>query len=122
MTFFFRNDGDGGIGSLNDSGTWTIYNGTDTVQSTYGLQVNQLNGINLNASEGLSSGQKSTVLRASGDKQWIDSYGIFKRNSQQVSENVQVNNGDNCMSANGPITINNGVTVTINNGGNWSIV
>ena len=119
--FFFRNDGNSGIGSINDNGCWTIYEGTDTTQSTYGLQVNQKNGINLNASEALSSGQKSTVLRASGDKQWIDSYGIFKRNRQEVSESIIVAGTDNCMSA-GPITINNGVTVTINAGGNWSIV
>ena len=119
--FFFRNDGNSGIGSINDNGCWTIYEGTDTTQSTYGLQVNQKNGINLNASEALSSGQKATVLRASGDKQWIDSYGIFKRNRQEVSESIIVAGTDNCMSA-GPITINNGVTVTISNGGNWSIV
>ena len=80
-----------------------------------------MNGINFNASEGLSSGQKSTVMRASGDKQWIDTYGIFKRNRDTVAENIEVNNGDNCMSA-GPITINNGNTITVNNGGSWSIV
>ena len=119
--FFFRNNGDGGIGSLTGSGTWTIYSGSDQSQTTYGIQVNGLNGVNLNASEGLSSGQKSTVLRATGDKQWIDTYGIFKRNRNTVAENIQVNNGDNCMSA-GPITINNNNTVTINNGGSWSIV
>ena len=119
--FFFRNNGDGGIGSLTGSGTWTIYSGSDTSQTSYGIQVNGLNGVNLDAAEGLSSGQKTTVLRASGDKQWIDTYGIFKRNRDTVAENVQVNNGDNCMSA-GPITINNGNTITVNNGGSWSIV
>ena len=36
-------------------------------------------------------------------------------------ENIKVNNGDNCMTA-GPIQINNGSTITINNGGSWSIV
>ena len=119
--FFYRNNGDSGIGSLNDNGCWTFYSGSDTTQSTYGLQVNQLNGINCNASEGLSSGQKSTVMRASGDKQWIDTYGVFKRNRNSVAENISVNNGDNCMSA-GPVSINNGVTITVNNGGSWSIV
>jgi len=119
--FFFRNDADTSIGSLNDNGCWTFYSGSDTTQSTYGLQVNGLNGVNLNASEGLSSGQKSTVLRASGDKLWIDTYGIFRRNRDTVAEDIQVNNGDNTMSA-GPITINNGNTITINNGGTWSIV
>ena len=119
--FFFRNDADTGIGSLNDNGCWTFYNGSDQTQSTYGLQVNQLNGININASEGLSSGQKSTVLRASGDKQWIDSYGVFKRNRNTCSESITITSSDNCMTA-GPITINNGVTITVNDGGSWSVV
>ena len=119
--YYFRNNSNSGIGSLNDNGCWTFYSGSDQVQSTYGLEVRQLNGINLNASEGLSSGQKSTVLRAGGDKLWIDTYGVFRRNRNSVNENISVNNGDNCMSA-GPITINNGVTITVNNGGSWSVV
>ena len=119
--FFFRNNGNSGIGSLNDNGCWTIYSGSDQTQSTYGIEVRQLNGLNLNASEGLSSGQKSTVLRAGGDKQWIDSYGVFKRNRQTVAENITVASTDNCMTA-GPITINNGTTITIADGGSWSVV
>ena len=74
-----------------------------------------------NASESLSSGQKSTVLRASGDKLWIDSYGVFRRNRQTVAEDIIVSSSDNCMTA-GPITINNGVTITVSNGGSWSVV
>ena len=77
--------------------------------------------MNINASEGLSSGQKSTVLRASGDKQWIDSYGVLKRNRQTIAEDIIVSSSDNCMTA-GPITINNGSTVTVSNGGNWTVV
>ncbi|MBO55415.1 MAG: hypothetical protein CL886_07110, partial [Dehalococcoidia bacterium] len=119
--FFFRSDSDNGIGSLNDNGCWTFYSGSDRTQSTYGLQVDGLNGLNLYAGEGLSSGQKSTVLRASGDKMWVDTYGVFRRNRNSVAENINVNNGDNCFSA-GPISINNGTTITINNGGSWSIV
>ena len=119
--FFFRSDTDNGIGSLNDNGCWTFYSGSDRTQSTYGLEVAQLNGINLLASESLSSGQKSTVLRAGGDKLWVDTYGVFRRNRNSVGENINVNNGDNCFSA-GPISINNGTTITINNGGSWSIV
>ena len=119
--FYFRNNANTGIGSLDSSGCWTVYSGSDRTQSTYGLEVVQLNGLNLNASESLSSGQKSTVLRAGGDKLWIDTYGVFRRNRNSVAENINVNNGDNCMSA-GPITINNGVTITVNTGGSWSVV
>ena len=61
------------------------------------------------------------VLYANGVKQWLDSYGIFKANSNTVAENITVPANVNCVSA-GPITIANGYTVTINSGGNWAIV
>ena len=60
-------------------------------------------------------------LYANGVKQWIDSYGIFKSNSNTVAENITIPANINCISA-GPITIANGYTVTINSGGNWAIV
>jgi hypothetical protein len=121
--FYFRSNNDSGMGSINgDGGYWTLYGGSDQSQSTYRLEVRGSNGVNINTSStGLSSGQRSVVLRAEGDKQWIDTYGVFKRNRNTVAENITVANGDNCMSA-GPITINNGNTITVNNGGSWSIV
>ena len=61
------------------------------------------------------------ALYANGVKQWIDSYGIFKSNSNTVAENITIPANINCISA-GPITIANGYTVTINSGGNWAIV
>jgi hypothetical protein len=84
------------------------------------MQVLGASGLNVEA-VALASGQNSSVLRASGDAQWIDSYGVFKRNRQTVGENITVGATDNCMSA-GPITINNNVTITISNGGSWSII
>ena len=72
------------------------------------MQVTGDNGFNINASESLSGGQKSTVLRAGGDKLWIDTYGVFQKNRNTVTESITVVNGDNC-SSNGPITINNGM-------------
>ena len=59
-------------------------------------------------------------LRASGDAQYIDSYAIFKKTRKTVSENISVNNGDECTSF-GPISIDTGTTVTINTGGEWAI-
>ena len=111
------------MGSLDgNGGTWTFYSGSDQNQTTYRVEVRGQNGLNINTSSvGLSGNQRSVVLRADGDKQWIDRYGVFKRNRNTVNENVTVNNGDNCMTA-GPITINNGVTVAISNGGSWSVV
>jgi hypothetical protein len=72
-------------------------------------------------SVGISSGQRSVVLRAGGDKTWIDRYGIIKRNRQSISESITINNGDSCFTA-GPLTINNGYTISIANGGSWVII
>jgi len=46
---------------------------------------------------------------------------IFYENSQVVTADYSITAGKNAMTA-GPITINNGVTVTIPNGSNWVIV
>ena len=105
-----------------NGGTWTFYSGGDQTQTSYRVEVRGQNGLNINTSSvGLSSGQRSVVLRAEGDKQWIDTYGVFKRNRQTIGENITVSSSDNCMTA-GPITINNGNTITIANGGSWSII
>ena len=61
------------------------------------------------------------VLYANGEKQWLDKWGVFKANRNFVQEDVTIPANTNCVTA-GPITINNGVTVTINSGGNWAIV
>ena len=105
---------------MGGNGLWNFH-GDSSEQTSYRVNVRGNSGLNLDATESLSSGQKSTVLRAGGDKQWIDSYGVFKRNRQTVAESITVSASDNCMSA-GPITINNGTTITISNGGSWSIV
>ena len=104
----------------NNDGYWN-FAGNGVTKTDYRVNVEGASGLSVNATEALSSGQKTTVLRATGDKQWIDSYGVFKRNRQTVAEDITVGATDNCMSA-GPITINNGTTITITNGGSWSIV
>ena len=45
--------------------------------------------------------------------------GIFRVNPQSISVNHTIDSADNAMSA-GPISIDSGVTITIN--GNWSVV
>ena len=47
--------------------------------------------------------------------------GVFMSSSQQVTANTTLSNGTNYMSV-GPITINSGITVTINSGSNWTVV
>ena len=69
----------GNYTNMHSTGYWN-FAGNSTTQTTYRAQFQGASGVNLNASESLSSGQKTTVLRATGDKQWIDSYGVFKRN------------------------------------------
>ena len=46
---------------------------------------------------------------------------IFYENGQSVTTNYTISNGKNAMSA-GPITINNGVTVTVGTGETWTVV
>jgi len=60
-------------------------------------------------------------LRANGDRQWIDSYGVFKANRNTISESLVVPQNTNCMTA-GPVTINNNVIIEIADGASWSIV
>ena len=105
---------------MGGSGLWNFH-GDASEQTSYRVSVRGNSGLNLDATESLSSGQKSTVLRASGDKQYIDTYGVFKRNRKTVAESITVANGDACTSG-GDITINSGATVTISSGGSWSIV
>jgi len=46
---------------------------------------------------------------------------VFKENSTTVASSYTIRNNYNAMSA-GPITVNNGVTVTIGAGETWTIV
>ena len=46
---------------------------------------------------------------------------VFYENGQTVTTNYSISVGKNAMSA-GPITVNNGITVTVPSGANWSIV
>jgi len=46
---------------------------------------------------------------------------VFYENDQTVTTNYTITTNKNAMSA-GPITVNNGVTVTVPNGSSWTIV
>ena len=122
--YYWRNNADYSIASCDaDNGTWTFYEpGGDTTQSSYRMEIRGDNGLNIDSSSvGVSSGQRSVVLRANGDKQWVDRYGIIKRNRQSISESITINNGDSCYTA-GPLTVNNGYTIQIASGGSWVII
>ncbi len=46
---------------------------------------------------------------------------VFYENGQNVTANYTITNGKNAMSA-GPITVDNGVTVTVGAGETWTVV
>jgi len=81
----------------------------------------------LGATEASNTG--NTSLAASDAVGGVDSAGtltlvnfeknIFRINGQNLDSNHTIDSADNAMSA-GPITIDSGVTVTIN--GNWTVV
>ena len=68
-----------------------------------------------------SNGRNTSVLHANGDAQYLDSYGIFKTNRTVASEDTTIPANTNAMSA-GAIEIGNNVTITVANGGSWTIV
>ena len=47
--------------------------------------------------------------------------GVFVESTQQITANTTLSNGTNYMSI-GPITINSGITVTVNSGATWVVV
>ena len=76
------------------------------------------------------SGTDKVLGYTSNGMEWVESAAgatgggtdkIFWENGQTVTTNYTITNGYNAMSA-GPITINNGVAVTIGTGENWTIV
>ena len=79
----------------------------------------------------LAVGSNGQVIKSDGtDISWGDAAAgatgagsdkIFWENGQTVTQNYTITDNKNAMSA-GPITINNGVTVTIGDGETWTIV
>ena len=76
------------------------------------------------------SGTDKVLGYTSNGMEWVESAAgatgggtdkIFWENGQSVTTNYTITNGYNAMSA-GPVTINNGIAVTIGTGENWTIV
>ena len=92
--------------------------GINKANPTYTLEVAgnmQIEGTTM------TSQQVDQTMFVNGDKMWLDPYGVIKVNRNNINQSITVNAGQNASST-GPITINNGVVVTIANGGVWSIV
>jgi len=90
----------------NDSVVWKLPN-ADTTVSGYAL-ISDGNG-------NLSWGQAGSGAQGGSTNK------IFWENDQTVTANYTISNGQNAGSF-GPITIQNGVTVTVGDGETWSIV
>ena len=60
-------------------------------------------------------------LYVNDDKQYLDTYGVIKRNRNTIAESITIGGSDNASSV-GPITIASGHTVTISSGGVWNIL
>ena len=75
--------------------------------------------LRVNVIDSATNTEFKDTITANGDKQWVDSYGVIKTNRNNISENVTIPTGTNGLST-GPISINNGFTVTVN--GEWTIV
>ena len=69
----------------------------------------------------INSGQCDDVLEANGEKQYIDTKGIVKRNSNTVSESLTISSNDRCMST-GPIEVTGAAVVTVQSGGVWVVL
>ena len=83
---------------------------------------NLINDGSLNIGGSTFTNQVNTsVIYANEDPQYIDTYGIFKTNRNIVNEDITIPAATNAMSA-GPLTINNGITITIPAGSSWSVV
>ena len=63
----------------------------------------------------------ANVLRANGDPQWLDTYGVMKANRNSITEDITVPNNVNAMTI-GPIEIGASNIITIANGGVWTVV
>jgi len=101
---------------------WTeTANGTDIYRGTK-VGINRANSTNLTYDLDVTGSVGMTgILYANGDKQWVDTYGVFKANRNTIAENVTIPSNTNAMTA-GPITINNNYTITISDGSSWSII
>jgi hypothetical protein len=92
--------------------------GVNKADPTYQLHV--LGSVNIEGQDFVNQAN-NRVLYANGIKQWLDTYGTFKSNRNFVDENITIPTGYNAGSF-GPITINNGIVITVADGGSWNIV
>lgn len=104
-------------GSNFEIGTGTYTSSGTTLSRTVSESSNSNNAINLSGSATVFIGATAQDLSPLGG----GSNKVFFENDTNVTANYTITNGKNAMSA-GPITIDNGVTVTVGTGETWTVV
>ena len=104
-------------GSNFEIGTGTYTSSGTTLSRTVSESSNSNNAINLSGSATVFVGATAQDLSPLGG----GSNKVFFENDTNVTANYTITDGKNAMSA-GPITINNGVTVTVGTGETWTVV
>jgi len=104
-------------GSNFEIGTGTYTSSGTTLSRTVSESSNSNNAINLSGSATVFIGATAQDLSPLGG----GSNKVFFENDTNVTADYTITDGKNAMSA-GPITINNGVTVTVGTGETWTVV
>lgn len=104
-------------GSNFEIGTGTYTSSGTTLSRTVSESSNSNNAINLSGSATVFVGATAQDLSPFGG----GSNKVFFENDTNVTANYTITDGKNAMSA-GPITIDNGVTVTVGTGETWTVV
>ena len=104
-------------GSNFEIGTGTYTSSGTTLSRTVSESSNSNNAINLSGSATVFVGATAQDLSPLGG----GSNKVFFENDTNVTADYTITDGKNAMSA-GPITIDNGVTVTVGTGETWTVV
>ena len=104
-------------GSNFEIGTGTYTSSGSTLSRTVSESSNSNNAINLSGSATVFVGATAQDLSPLGG----GSNKVFFENDTNVTADYTITDGKNAMSA-GPITIDNGVTVTVGTGETWTVV
>ena len=100
------------VGINQEDPTYALHIGTSVANSDASVNIE---GTTYN------SGKNTSVLHANGDPQYLDSYGVFKCNRTIAGEDTTIPANTNAMSV-GTIEIGDNTTITVANGGSWTIV
>lgn len=102
------------------AGAWEVGIGTYTSSGTTLSRDTILESSNSGAAVNFGSGSKDVFVTYPAERAVIGGKGLIE-NSSTITENVTVTTGNNAGSF-GPVTISDGVTVTVPSGSVWTIV